>query len=146
MKISYKVPLIATTIILIAFAVFSFWQYTTIKESLLGESKQNIDETANLLEDSVSAWLNERVDAMQGMAEILAQDPEVNKEDVYTNVDVFGTEENLKDFTIDNVWVYVDMRNVEVGDDQEGKLYIESSSPLLDIKSSKDSIRFNVIE
>ena len=70
----------------------------------------------------------------------------VNKEDVYTNVDVFGTEENLKDFTIDNVWVYVDMRNVEVGDDQEGKLYIESSSPLLDIKSSKDSIRFNVIE
>lgn len=83
MKISYKVPLIATTIILIAFAVFSFWQYNTIKESLLGESKQNIDETANLLEDSVSAWLNARVDAMQGMADILAQDPEVNKEDVY---------------------------------------------------------------
>lgn len=70
----------------------------------------------------------------------------VNKEDVYTDIEVFGTAENLKNFTIDNVWIYIDMRNVEVGEDQEGKLYIESSSPLLDIKSSKESIRFNVIE
>lgn len=70
----------------------------------------------------------------------------VNKDDVYTSIEVFGTEENLKDFTVDNVWVYIDMRNVEVGDNQEGKLYIESSSPLLDIRSSKESIIFNVIE
>ncbi|WP_230655723.1 HAMP domain-containing protein [Psychrobacter sp. I-STPA10] len=83
MKISYKVPLIATTIILLAFTVFSFWQYGSIKAHLLSQSKQNIDETARLLEDSVSAWLNERVDVMQGLTEILAQDPEVSKDDVY---------------------------------------------------------------
>ncbi|CAM3618942.1 YbbR-like domain-containing protein [Erysipelothrix urinaevulpis] len=70
----------------------------------------------------------------------------VNKDDVYTSIEVFGTEENVKKFTVDNVWVYIDMRNVEVGDNQEGKLYIESSTPYLDIKSSKESIIFNVIE
>ena len=83
MKISYKVPLIATAIILIAFAVFSFWQYNSIKENLLEESKDNINQTAELLGDSVSAWLNERVDVMQGISEILAQDPEVDIADVY---------------------------------------------------------------
>lgn len=70
----------------------------------------------------------------------------VDKDDVYTTIEVFGTKDNIKDFTVDDVWVYIDMRNVEVGDNQEGKLYIESSSPLLDIKSTKESIEFNVIE
>lgn len=69
-----------------------------------------------------------------------------NKDDVYTTLEVFGTKENLEDFNIDSVWVYIDMRDVEVGDKQEGKLYIESNSPLLDIKSTKESIVFDVIE
>ncbi|WP_227430881.1 cache domain-containing protein [Psychrobacter sp. I-STPA6b] len=83
MKISYKVPLIATSIILVAFAVFSFWQYNTIKKSLLEQSKQSINETSELLGESVGTWLNERVDTMQGMAEILSQDDDIDKADVY---------------------------------------------------------------
>lgn len=70
----------------------------------------------------------------------------VNKDDVYTSLEVFGTKENLEEFNIDSVWVYIDMRDVELGENQEGKLYIESNSPLLRIKSKKESIVFDVIE
>lgn len=74
MKISYKIPLVATTIITVAFAIFSSYQYMTIRESLYKQAESDIEETAGLLSVTVSQWLNTRLDIMQGISEVVARD------------------------------------------------------------------------
>ena len=129
MKISYKVPLIATTIILLAFAIFSFWQYITIKEHLLAQSERNINETAELLEGSVSTWLNERVDVMQGLSEILAQDSEVSKDDIYRilNSDNFNDLVSYYYGALDEVKKIVDIVEVDKEEIQKANNYLIKS-------------------
>lgn len=78
MKISYKVPLIATTVIVIAFATFSTIQYKLIKDSIYEQTESNINETSELLVADISNWLNERLDIMQGISEFAAEDPSID--------------------------------------------------------------------
>lgn len=75
MKISYKVPLIATTVIVIAFAAFSTIQYQLIKNNIYEQTENNINETSGLLAADVSSWLNKRLDIMQGFSELVARSP-----------------------------------------------------------------------
>ena len=48
-----------------------------------------------------------------------------DKEDPFTSIEVFGTAENLAEFSLDNVLVYLDLRDAEVGDDQELPLFVD---------------------
>lgn len=77
MKISYKVPLIATTVIIAAFAAFSSIQYKLIKDSLYEQTESSITETSTVLGVGISNWLNERIDLVQGISEIASVDPSV---------------------------------------------------------------------
>ena len=69
----------------------------------------------------------------------------VKEEDFTASLTVKGTKNNLKDFDPDNVIIYVNMRDVKVGENQDLKLYIDDQYPLLDIKPNKESI-VDVIE
>lgn len=73
----------------------------------------------------------------------------VSKDEPYTNLEIFGTKENLDDFDIDNVFVYVDLRSAEVGENQTFPLFVEyldGKSGLYTIKTSDENVSFNVIK
>lgn len=63
-----------------------------------------------------------------------------------TSLEVFGTKENIEKFKPENVKVYIDMRDIEPGDNQEVKLYVEYNDPtssLYTVKSSKETAVFS---
>ena len=63
-----------------------------------------------------------------------------------TSLEVFGTKENIEKFKPENVKVYIDMRDIEPGDNQEVKLYVEYNDPtssLYTVKSTKETAVFS---
>lgn len=74
MKISHKVPLIATTIIVAAFAIFSFFQYTVIKEEIYEQTDNQISEVSYTLGQEITNWLNERLAIVDGISDYIAAD------------------------------------------------------------------------
>lgn len=75
MKISHKVPLIGTGIIIAAFAAFAGFQYLQIRDSTYQQTQANINETSSALGSEISNWLNGRLDIVQGMAEFAEKNP-----------------------------------------------------------------------
>ena len=74
-----------------------------------------------------------------------------DKEEPFTTIEVFGTEENLADdkFLLDRALVYIDLRNAEVGDAQKFTLfvdYVDPKSYLYRIKTDDESVLFNIIK
>ena len=74
-----------------------------------------------------------------------------DKEEPFTTIEVFGTEENLADdkFLLDRALVYIDLRNAEVGDAQKFTLfvdYVDPKSYLYRIKTDEESVLFNIIK
>lgn len=70
----------------------------------------------------------------------------VDKEDVYTSVVLFGTQENLDKIEESNIQGYIDLRDIEPGNNIEVPVYVDSVSPLVSVKSIKETIVINVIE
>lgn len=73
----------------------------------------------------------------------------VDKDEPYTNIEVFGTKENLDAFKIENAFVYIDLRNAQVGENQSFPLFVEyldGQSGLYTIKTSDKNVVFNVIK
>lgn len=74
-----------------------------------------------------------------------------DKDEPFTTIEVFGTEENLADdrFLLDRVLVYIDLRNAAVGDAQEFTLfvdYVDPKSYLYRIKAEEETVLFNIIK
>ncbi|NLW14903.1 MAG: hypothetical protein GX038_01380 [Erysipelothrix sp.] len=69
-----------------------------------------------------------------------------NEADFTTSLIVKGTQANLDKFDPSDVIVYVNMRDIQIGNGQDLTLYIDEQLPLLDIKSTKSSIKVDVIE
>ncbi len=78
MKISYKIPLIGTGIIVTAFTVFAGFQYLQIRNNTLEQTQINLSETADALGSEVNIWLNSRLSVVKGMAELLLDDASDN--------------------------------------------------------------------
>lgn len=74
MKISYKVPLVASGLIIISFLGFAWLQYGQIKASIYKSTESYIDDTVTLLSDNISDWLNTRLAVINAMEHIIAQD------------------------------------------------------------------------
>lgn len=73
----------------------------------------------------------------------------VDKEGAFTSVEVFGTKENLDAFNIDNVFVYIDLRSAQVGENQSFPLFVEyldGQSGLFNITTKDKEVIFNVIK
>ncbi len=69
----------------------------------------------------------------------------VNPEDTQTAIDVVGTQTNLDLLTTDDFYVYFDMTNIELGE-QEVQLYMRSYKPLVKASLQKQTIMINVVE
>ena len=69
----------------------------------------------------------------------------VNPLDTQTNIDVVGTQTNIDLLTTDDFYVYFDMTNIELGE-QEVQLYMRSYKPLVKASLQKQTILINVVE
>lgn len=70
----------------------------------------------------------------------------INTDDFTTSITVKGTKKNLEKFKPDDVVVYINMRDVKPGPNQEMKLYVDEQFSLLSITPSKESIFVDIIE
>ncbi len=69
----------------------------------------------------------------------------VNPEDTKTGIDIFGTQTNVDLVTVDDFYVYFDMSNIELGE-QEVQLYLKSYKPLVQASLQKQTIKINVVK
>lgn len=72
----------------------------------------------------------------------------VNKEDAVVSVTVLGTKENLEKFEEEKIAIYIDLRDAEVGENQQFDLfisYVDASSPLFVIEPNKTSIALDIM-
>lgn len=69
-----------------------------------------------------------------------------SEEDFTTSLKIRGTKTNVDKFDPSDVIVYVNMRDIEVGNKQELRLYLDEQLPLLNISTNKESIVVDIIE
>ncbi len=67
----------------------------------------------------------------------------VNLEDVYTSVALFGTQINVDSITNEGLYVYFDMKNLVLGEN-EVQLYVVGPNPLVKYTLVKSTIKINV--
>lgn len=88
MKISHKVPLISTLIIVLAFSIFSFFQYNIVKNSLYSQTESDVQETSIALGGEITNWLDQKVSIIQSMSEIISRNPTVTRESIVSAMSV----------------------------------------------------------
>lgn len=69
----------------------------------------------------------------------------VNPADTKTGIDVFGTQSNIDAITADDFYVYFDMTNLQLGE-QDVQLYLRSYKPLVSATLQKQTIKINVVK
>lgn len=74
MKVSQKVALLASLIILITFAVFSWFQYSMVRNALLDKTSQSVSEATQVLGHQITHWLNGKLRLVDMMAQSIDQD------------------------------------------------------------------------
>ncbi len=67
----------------------------------------------------------------------------VDLQDVYTAVDLFGTQANIESITNEDLYVYFDMKNVVLGEN-EVQLYVVGPNPLVKYTLVKSTIKIKV--
>jgi hypothetical protein len=67
----------------------------------------------------------------------------VNLEDVYTSVNLFGTQTNIDLVNSEDLYVYFDMKNVVLGEN-EVTLYVVGPNPLVKYTLVKSTIKIKV--
>ncbi len=78
MKISQKVPLVASAIVITAFAVFSFLQYNSARTAMYEKLESDIAETSVALSHQITNWLNGKLSLINMMAETMEADFSMN--------------------------------------------------------------------
>lgn len=68
----------------------------------------------------------------------------INPKDAYTSVEVFGAVDRVNALSVDDIQVYIDMFDIELGE-QTVQLYVEGPSSLVQLKTEKSEIQIDVI-
>lgn len=68
MKISQKIPLLASVIVLATFTFFSWFQYNVTRNALYETLESNVGETSLALSSQISNWLNGKINLIDMMA------------------------------------------------------------------------------
>ena len=71
MKVTHKVALVASTIVALAFTLFSWIQYHNVRDALYTKTEQNVQESSQALAHQVSNWLNGKLALIDMMAETI---------------------------------------------------------------------------
>ncbi|WP_293267548.1 methyl-accepting chemotaxis protein [Neptunomonas sp.] len=71
MKVSHKVALLASGIVIFAFTVFSWVQYSTVKDALYEKTAQSTTEATGALGLQVTNWLNSKLVLIDMMSQVM---------------------------------------------------------------------------
>lgn len=74
MKVSHKVVLISSAIVVITFTLFSWLQYNTVKTALYEKAASNVSETSKVISSQISNWLNGKLSLIDMVAETINGD------------------------------------------------------------------------
>ena len=74
MKVSHKVALIASAIVILTFALYSLMQYNTVRNALYEQTKQSTQEATSVLGYQITNWLNAKLKLIDMMAESINAD------------------------------------------------------------------------
>lgn len=74
MKVSHKIALFASTIVVLAFSVFSWVQYYSVKDALYESTATNTAESTKALGEQITNWLNGKLALIDMMAETINED------------------------------------------------------------------------
>lgn len=69
MKVSQKVALMASVIVVTTFALYSWLQYHSVKNALIEKTQQSTQESASVLGYQITNWLNAKLSLIDMMAE-----------------------------------------------------------------------------
>ena len=73
-KISQKVPLMVSAIIILAFSVFSWIQYHMVRDTLYEKTENSINEASVILSHQITNWLNGKLALIDVMAQTIDAD------------------------------------------------------------------------
>jgi len=73
-KISQKVPLMASAIVITAFAVFSLLQYNSVRAAMVDKLESNVAETSVVLSNQITNWLSSKLALINMMAQTINAD------------------------------------------------------------------------
>ncbi|PID43060.1 MAG: hypothetical protein CSB48_07105 [Proteobacteria bacterium] len=74
MKITIKIPLVASAIILAFFFVFNSIQYTVMRDAIYATWLNNVTETSNSVSNYIGEWLNGKLNIINMMEHYIAED------------------------------------------------------------------------
>ncbi|MFT5707231.1 MAG: methyl-accepting chemotaxis protein [Oceanospirillaceae bacterium] len=74
MKISHKVVLISSVIVIITFSLFSWFQYNTVKDALYDRASKNVAETSKVISEQITSWLNGKLALIDMVAKTIDGD------------------------------------------------------------------------
>ncbi|MEH6445534.1 MAG: methyl-accepting chemotaxis protein, partial [Oceanospirillaceae bacterium] len=74
MKISHKVVLISSVIVIITFSLFSWLQYNTVKNALYERASNNVTETSKVISEQIASWLNGKLALIDMVAKTIDSD------------------------------------------------------------------------
>ncbi|MCJ8340029.1 MAG: methyl-accepting chemotaxis protein [Pseudomonadales bacterium] len=74
MKVSHKVVLISSTIVVITFTLFSWLQYNTVKNALHDKAASNVAETSRVISTQIADWLNGKLALIDMVANTIDAD------------------------------------------------------------------------
>lgn len=85
MKISQKVPLVTSIIVIASFAIFSRFQYNMVRSAMLENLESNIAETSVMLSQQITNWLNGKLALIDMMAGTI--DADFDRQTIQTTID-----------------------------------------------------------
>lgn len=74
MKVSHKIALFASTIVVLAFSIFSWVQYHSVKDALYESTAKSTAESTKALGEQITNWLNGKLALIDMMAETINED------------------------------------------------------------------------
>ncbi|WP_415881508.1 methyl-accepting chemotaxis protein [Neptuniibacter sp. QD34_54] len=74
MKVSHKVALLASTVVVLTFAIYSWIQYSSVKDALYEKTEQSTQEATLVLSYQITNWLNAKLKLIDMMAESINAD------------------------------------------------------------------------
>ncbi len=74
MKVSHKVVLISSAIVVITFTLFSWVQYNSVKNALHEKAVSNVAETSKVIASKISLWLNGKLSLVDMVAKTIDAD------------------------------------------------------------------------
>ncbi|MBV7296917.1 methyl-accepting chemotaxis protein [Enterovibrio paralichthyis] len=113
MKVSHKVAVLASCIVVLSFSIFSWFQYNTVKNALYENKAQTTLEATSALGNQITNWLNSKLGLIDMMAQTI--DADFNAETIQKTFDtpllkdefllIFGgLETDGKSITNDLTW------------------------------------------